>query len=154
MFCARPEPKRLVSIVSSKRVQQDINRGSGTGVGHLSRIVAAAITALLIAACQSPTTTSFDSPVFSDETRALEKQLEAEAAALGTAQAAMSMPAAWDPTGAASLATIPAGLAAREAWRRNADARMEAQLDKDERAFLRRYGMNPDGTPSGRRPGS
>jgi len=116
--------------------------------------VAAAITALLIAACQSPTTTSFDSPVFSDETRALEKQLEAEAAALGTAQAAMSMPAAWDPTGAASLATIPAGLAAREAWRRNADARMEAQLDKDERAFLRRYGMNPDGTPSGRRPGS
>lgn len=105
-----------------------------------------------LAACQStPKKSSFDSPVFSDETRALEKQLEAEAAAVGAAQAIMSMPAAWDPTGVASLATIPAGLAAREAFRRQADARMEAQLEKDQAAFYRKYGLNPDGSPSGRK---
>ncbi len=106
---------------------------------------------LALAACQSSTPSSFDSPVFSAETRALEKQLDAEAAALGTAQAIASMPAAWDPTGAASLATIPAGLAAREAFRRQADARMEAQLDKDQAEFYRKYGLNPDGSPSGRK---
>lgn len=70
---------------------------------------------------------------------------------LGTAQALVSMPAAWDPTGAASLATIPAGLAAREAFRRQADARMNAQLDRDQAELYRKYGLNPDGTPSGRK---
>lgn len=104
-----------------------------------------------LAACQSAPPSSFDSPVFSDETRALERQLDAEAAAAGTAQAVMSMPAAWDPTGAASLATIPAGLAMREAQRRQADARMNAQLAKDQAAFYRKYGLNPDGSPTGRK---
>lgn len=84
-------------------------------------------------------------------THALERQLEAEAAAVGTAQAVMSMPAAWDPTGMASLATIPAGLAMREAQRRQADARMNAQLAKDQAEFYRRYGLNPDGSPTGRK---
>jgi len=104
-----------------------------------------------LAACQSTAKSSFDNPVFSDETRALEKQLDAEAAAVGTAQAVMSMPAAWDPTGAASLVTIPAGLAMREAHRRQADARMDAQLAKDQAAFYRKYGLNPDGSPTGRK---
>ena len=104
-----------------------------------------------LAACQSAPQSSFDSPVFSDETRALERQLEAEAAAVGTAQAVMSMSAAWDPTGAASLATIPAGLAMREAQRRQADARMNAQLAKDQAEFYRKYGLNPDGSPTGRK---
>lgn len=63
----------------------------------------------------------------------------------------MSVAAAWDPTGAAMLATIPAGLAMREAHRRRADARMEAQLDKDQAEFYRKYGLNPDGSPSGRK---
>jgi hypothetical protein len=63
----------------------------------------------------------------------------------------MSMPAAWDPTGLASLATIPAGLAAREAVRRRADALSEAQAAKDQAAFYRKYGLNPDGSPSGRK---
>ncbi len=133
------------------------HRNNPSKIRGSARMIASTMAIALVAGgCQSTagTESSFDNPVFSDETRALEKQLETEAAALGTAQAVMSMPAAWDPTGAASLVTIPAGLAAREAWRRQADARMEAQLEKDEREFLRRYGMNPDGTPSGRRPGS
>lgn len=104
-----------------------------------------------LAACQSAPPSSFDNPVFSDETRALERQLEAEAAAVGTAQAVMSMPAAWDPTGMASLAIIPAGLAMREAQRRQADARMNTQLAKDQAEFYRRYGLNPDGSPTGRK---
>lgn len=89
--------------------------------------------------------------MFSDETRRLEKRLNAEAAAVGTAQAVMSMPAAWDPTGAASLVTTPAGLAMREAQRRQADARMDAQIAKDQAAFYRKYGLNPDGSPTGRK---
>lgn len=104
-----------------------------------------------LGACQSTPKSSFDSPIFSDETRALEKQLNAEAAAVGTAQAVMSMPAAWDPTGAASLVTTPAGLAMREAHRRKADARMDAQIAKDQAAFYRKYGLNPDGSPTGRK---
>lgn len=114
-----------------------------------------AITGILslavLAACQSSTKSSFDNPVFSEETRALEKQLDAEAAAVGTAQAVMSMPAAWDPTGAASLVTTPAGLAMREAHRRQADVRMDAQLAKDQAALYRKYGLKPDGSPSGRK---
>ncbi|KRE07147.1 hypothetical protein ASE63_23160 [Bosea sp. Root381] len=116
-----------------------------------ARAVGTFLSLAVLTNCQSSPQSSFDSPVFSDETRALEKQLDAEAAALGTAQALMSMPAAWDPTGAASLVTIPAGLAAREAFRRQADARMEAQLAKDQAEFYRRYGLNPDGSPSGRK---
>jgi len=105
-----------------------------------------------LAACQSTSTeSSYSNPMFSDETRALEKKLNAEAAAVGTAQAVMSMPAAWDPTGAASLVTTPAGLAMREAQRRQADARMDAQLAKDQAAFYRKYGLNPDGTTTGRK---
>lgn len=119
--------------------------------GGIARAAAIGALAMALAACQS-TETSYEGEQFSDETRALEKQLMAEAAALGTAQAVMSMPAAFDPTGAASLATIPAGLAAREAFRRSADERMAAQLARDEREFYRRYGMNPDGTPTGRKP--
>ncbi len=109
----------------------------------------AGLTAL--AACQNAPRSSFDDAIFSDETRALERQLDAEAAAVGTAQAAMSMPAAWDPTGAASLVTTPAGLAMREAHRRQADARMDAQLAKDRAAFYRQYGLNPDGSTTGRK---
>lgn len=118
----------------------------------VSRAVMGIMSLAALAACQStPTKSSFDNPMFSDETRALEKQLNAEAAAVGAAQAVMSMPAAWDPTGAASLVTTPAGLAMREAQRRQADARMDAQLAKDQAAFYRKYGLNPDGTTTGRK---
>jgi hypothetical protein len=114
---------------------------------------AAAAVALLAAGCQT-TETSFDNEVFSDETRALDQQLQKEAAMVGATQGAIGMAAAWDPTGAASLATIPAGLAVRQAHRASADARMNAQLKRDEEALYKRWGMNPDGTPSGVRPGS
>lgn len=114
--------------------------------------VAAALLAILAAGCQTRET-SFDNEVFSDETRALDAQLDREAAALGAAQGAIGMAAAFDPTGVASLATMPAGLAARQAWRASADARMDAQLKRDEEAQYRRWGMNPDGSPSGIRPG-
>ena len=125
--------------------------GRAAGIADTVRVPAALAVMATIAACQSAPESSFDNPVFSDETRALERQLEAEAAAVGTAQAAMSMPAAWDPTGAASLVTTPAGLAMREAHRRQADARMDAQLAKDQAEFYRKYGLNPDGSPTGRK---
>jgi hypothetical protein len=104
-----------------------------------------------LASCQSPPP-NFQGPNFSDETRALEKQLNAEATALGAAQGAASIAASADPTGLSSFAKAPAALAARNAMARSADARMEAQLARDEQALYRRYGMNPDGTPSGRKP--
>lgn len=104
-----------------------------------------------LAACQS-SQSSFQGPQFSNETRALEKQLNAEAAAFGAAQGATSLAASADPTGISSIVKAPVALAARNALARSADARMDAQLARDEQALYRRYGMNPDGTPSGRKP--
>lgn len=118
---------------------------------QVARTAGAILGLAAVAGCQSTPKSSFSTSAFSDKTRGLETQLEAEAAAVGTAQAVMSMPAAWDPTGAASLATIPAGPAMREAHRTQADARMEAQLARDEAEFYRKYGLNPDGSPSGRK---
>lgn len=114
------------------------------------------LVALFLSGCQAGPS-SFDNEVageaiFSDETRALERQMAAEAAALGATQSAVSMAAAWDPTGIASLALMPAGLAARNAMLERQDRLMDAQLQRDEEAFLRRWGMNPDGTPTGIRP--
>ena len=104
-----------------------------------------------LASCQSPPS-NFQGSNFSDETRALEKQLNAEATTLGAAQGAASIAASADPTGLSSFAKAPVALAARNAQARSADARMAAQLARDEQALYRRYGMNPDGTPSGRKP--
>lgn len=118
---------------------------------HPSRLLAVVVATVALSSCQNTDGLDRNNPVISDESRALQKQLEAEAAALGTAQAVMSMPAAWDPTGAASLVTTPAGLAARETFRKRADAAMEAQAAKDQAAFYRKYGLNPDGSPTGRK---
>ncbi|MEO3997156.1 hypothetical protein [Mesorhizobium sp. CAU 1732] len=118
-------------------------------IGWTELVFAGAVLAL--AGCQS-TESDFDNEIFSDDTRRLEKELSAEAAAFGTAQSAIGMAAAFDPTGLASMAMMPAGRAARNAWMRSADARMDAQLERDTQALYRRYGMNPDGTPSGVRP--
>lgn len=104
-----------------------------------------------LGACQN-TQSNFEGTNFSDDTRALEKQLNAEATALGTAQGVASIAAASDPTGASFLALGAAGLAARNALATSADNRMKAQLARDEQAAYRRYGMNPDGTPSGKKP--
>jgi len=116
-----------------------------------NRFAVAFLAVSALASCQSPPS-SFQGSNFSDETRALEKQLNAEATALGAAQGAASIAASADPTGLSSFAKAPAALAARNALARSADARMDAQLARDEQALYRRYGMNPDGTPSGRKP--
>lgn len=118
---------------------------------HAIRVALALFAAFGLAACQgSPS--NFQGPNFSNETRALEKQLNAESAALGAAQGATSLAASADPTGLSTFAKAPAALAARNALARSADARMDAQLARDEQAVYRRYGMNPDGTPSGKKP--
>jgi hypothetical protein len=103
-----------------------------------------------MAACQS-SPSSFQGSNFSNETRALEKQLNAEAVAFGAVQGATSLAASADPTGLSSVVKAPVALAARNAMARSADARMQAQLARDEQELYRRYGMNPDGTPSGKK---
>lgn len=112
-------------------------------------LIAAA--ALELAACQS-SRSNFQGSQFSNETRALEKQLNAEAVAFGAAQGATSLAASADPTGLSSFVKAPVALAARNAMARSADARIDAQLARDEQELYRRYGMNPDGTPSGKKP--
>ncbi|WP_201403485.1 hypothetical protein [Kaistia sp. 32K] len=104
-----------------------------------------------MAACQSAPS-NFQGSNFSNETRALEKQLNAESMAFGAAQGATSLAASADPTGLSSFVKAPVALAARNAMAKSADARMDAQLARDEQELYRRYGMNPDGTPSGKKP--
>lgn len=118
---------------------------------NIIRVVIEVLAVLVLAACQSPPS-NFEGAQFSDKTRALEKQLNAEATAFGAAQGATSLAASADPTGLSSFAKAPVALAARNAWAKSADARMNAQLTADEQALYRRYGMNPDGTPSGHKP--
>lgn len=118
---------------------------------YIRRVVLVSLATFELAACQS-SQSSFQGSNFSDETRTLEKQLNAEAAALGAAQGATSLAASADPTGISSLVKAPVGLAARNALAKSANARMDAQLARDEQALYRRYGMNPDGTPSGKKP--
>ncbi len=109
------------------------------------------VAAAALTGCQG-TQSNFQGSNFSSETRALEKQLNAEATAFGAVQGATSLAASADPTGLSSFAKAPVALAARNALATSANARMDAQLARDEQALYRRYGMNPDGTPSGKRP--
>ena len=104
-----------------------------------------------LAACQSAQS-SFQGANVSNETRALERQLNAESAAFGAAQGATSLAASADPTGISSFLKAPVALAGRNALAKSANARMDAQLARDEQELYRRYGMNPDGTPSGIKP--
>ena len=120
-------------------------------MGRTSRFVFALPLTLGLAACQS-SRSNFEGPNFSNETRTLEKQLDAEAVALGTAQGAVGAAAAFDRTGVSRFAVTQAGRTARNAMMTSADARLKAQLVRDEQEAYRRYGMNPDGTPSGRKP--
>lgn len=118
---------------------------------YVIRVASVSFAAFALAACQS-SQSSFQGSNFSGETRALEKQLNAEASALGAAQGATSLAASADPTGLSSIAKAPVALAARNALAKSADARLDAQLARDEQALYKRYGMNPDGTPSGHKP--
>ena len=119
--------------------------------GQSPGVALALLACLATAACQSAPS-NFQGPNFSNETRALEKQLNAEATAFGAAQGATSLSASADPTGISSFVKAPVALAARNAMARSADARMDAQLARDEQELYRRYGMKPDGTPSGKKP--
>lgn len=119
--------------------------------GRAPGVALALLACLATAACQSQPS-NFQGSNFSNETRALEKQLNAEATAFGAAQGATSLAASADPTGISSFVKAPVALAARNAMARSADARMDAQLARDEEELYRRYGMNPDGTPSGKKP--
>ncbi len=118
---------------------------------HVIRAALVSLAASGLAACQS-SQSSFQGENFSGETRALEKQLNAESATFGAAQGATSIAASADPTGIANIVKAPVAMAARNAMAKSANARMDAQLARDEQALYRRYGMNPDGTPSGKKP--
>jgi hypothetical protein len=80
---------------------------------------------------------------------AVEKQAEAEAIAFGATQGAIGAAAAFDPTGLSSLPTMAAGRAAHRAWMTSVQARTRAAQEVDLQAEFKKYGMNPDGTPSG-----
>ena len=80
---------------------------------------------------------------------AVEKQAEAEAIAFGATQGAIGAAAAFDPTGLSSLPTMAAGRAAHRAWMTSVQARTRATQEVDLQAEFKKYGMNPDGTPSG-----
>ena len=106
----------------------------------LTPAVCIALVALLAAGCQTQQS-SFEGPGYSHETRALEKQLQAEAAALGTMQGAAGIAASFDRSGVGSLVAMGAGRAARDALMIRAHRQMEAQIAKDDAAFLRQYGI-------------
>ncbi len=80
---------------------------------------------------------------------AVHKQAEAEALAFGAAQGAVGLAGAFDPTGLSSLPAMAAGRAAHRAWMTSVQSRMRAAQEVDLQAAYRKYGMNPDGTPSG-----
>lgn len=80
---------------------------------------------------------------------AVETEATAEAYAFGAAQGAVGAAAAFDPTGAASLPIMAVGRAAHKGWMTSVQARTRAAQEVDQQAFYKKYGMNPDGTPSG-----
>ena len=77
-------------------------------------------------------------------------ELDADATAFGTAQGVAGAAAAMDPTGLSSIPLMAGGNAAHKAWLTKSHARMEAAAEEDLQATYRKYGLNPDGTPSGR----
>lgn len=80
-------------------------------ITYVIRVASASFAAFGLAACQS-SQSSFQGSNFSGETRALEKQLNAEASALGAAQGATSLAASADPT------AFPASRRRLSRWRR------------------------------------
>jgi len=62
----------------------------------------------------------------------------------------MGTVAAFDPTGVASVGTMVAGRSMRNAMLKDANRQMSEQQKVEEQELYKRYGMNPDGTPSGK----
>ncbi|MBO1904616.1 hypothetical protein J4G37_06785 [Microvirga sp. 3-52] len=77
-------------------------------------------------------------------------ELEADARALGTVQGAGAMAASMDKTGLSSIPLLVGVNVSNEAFRAKSHARMKAAEEEDLQATYRKYGMNPDGTPSGK----
>jgi hypothetical protein len=77
-------------------------------------------------------------------------ELNAEAVAFGAAQGAAGIAAAADPTGLSVIPLTVGGGVAHKVWLAKSHARMQAATEEDLQAAYRKYGMNPDGTPSGR----
>ena len=113
-------------------------RGEGRSIGRLGLGIAMSF---VLSACTTPTESSFEGPGFSDDTRKLEKQMMAEAAALGTAQGVAGAAASMIPMGAGSLVTTTAGRAARDAMMIKYDKLMREQVERDNAAFYKRYGI-------------
>lgn len=87
----------------------------------------------------------------------MEKELAAEATALGVAQGAVGIAASFDRTGIGSLVAGQVGMAARNAMMVRAEKRMQAQVEKDNQEFYRRHGIaevaeNEELPPKGRKP--
>jgi hypothetical protein len=80
---------------------------------------------------------------------AVQKEAEAEGRAFGAAQGAVGLVGAFDPTGLSSLPVMAAGRVAHKSWMTSTQARMKAAQQADLQAMYKKYGMNPDGTPSG-----
>ncbi|MBT1154197.1 hypothetical protein J1C56_01175 [Aminobacter anthyllidis] len=97
---------------------------------------------LTLMACTTATESSFEGPDYSDDTRKLEKQMMAEAAALGTAQGVAGAAASMVPLGAGSLVTTTAGRAARDAMIIRHDKLMREQVERDNAEFFKRYGIS------------
>ncbi|WAX93034.1 VIT1/CCC1 transporter family protein [Aminobacter sp. NyZ550] len=94
-----------------------------------------------ISACSTTTESNFEGPGYSDDTRKLEKQMMAEATALGTAQGVAGIAASMLPMGAGSLVTTTAGRAARDAMIIRHDKLMREQIERDNAEFYKRYGI-------------
>ncbi|MCB8819760.1 hypothetical protein [Microvirga rosea] len=121
------------------------------------RIAASAVVSLMaLVGCQSAgpaaTATPHGTGIFEQGTASAKAaaEAEAEASALGTAQGVASIAASLDKTGASSIPLMIGGKVAREGLRAKWDARMKAAQEEDLQATYRYYGMNPDGTPSGK----
>ncbi|GLI94266.1 hypothetical protein [Methylocystis echinoides] len=112
----------------------------------VGRLAFAAIVAVLLAGCQTQQS-AFEGPDYSNETRRIEKEALAEATALGTAQGAMGIAASFDRSRASSLLAMGAGQAARSAMMIRARQRLQAQVDKDDAAFLRKHGITDEDEP-------
>lgn len=109
----------------------------------IARFALVGLSAAFMASCQT-TESAFEGPDYSDETRQLERQLMAEATALGAAQGAAGIASSFDRSGVSSLVTMGAGRAARDAMLISAEKRLREQLAKDEAAFYRRHGISAD----------
>jgi hypothetical protein len=60
------------------------------------------------------------------------------------------MAASMDKTGAASIPLLVGVNVSNQAFSAKSHARMKAAQKEDLQATYRKYGMNPDGTPSGK----